>query len=78
MNGQKKSMDGCIFELLINLLGNLINVTASNILNKINKIFVMTLRLTIQDAQLLASSDIGSKMENYVMVKVLDDPSGER
>ena len=78
MNGQKKSMDGCIFELLIYLLGNLINVTASNILNKINKIFVMTLRLTIQDAQLLASSDIGSKMENYVMVKVLDDPSGER
>lgn len=34
----------------------------------------MTLRLQILDGQLLKSTDIGSKMENYVSVFVLDDP----
>ena len=36
------------------------------------------LRLHIHDGQLTSSSDIGGKMENYVKVKLLDDPNGER
>ena len=38
----------------------------------------MTLRMTVHDGQLAKSTDIGGKMENYVLVKVLDDPQGER
>jgi Ca2+-dependent lipid-binding protein len=38
----------------------------------------MTLRIQVIDGQLLKSTDIGSKMENYVSVKLLDDPLGER
>lgn len=38
----------------------------------------MTLRITFHNGQLTKSTDIGGKMENYVLVKVLDDPQGER
>jgi len=37
----------------------------------------MTLRLQILDGQLLKSTDIGSKMENYVSVVVLNDPRNQ-
>lgn len=38
----------------------------------------MTLRLHIHDGQVLKGTDMMGKMENYVAVKVLDDPQGER
>lgn len=37
----------------------------------------MTLRLNILDGQLMKSTDIGSKMENYVSVVVLNDQRNE-
>lgn len=37
----------------------------------------MSLRLNILDGQLIKSTDIGSKMENYVSVIVLNDPKNE-
>lgn len=37
----------------------------------------MTLRLQIQDGSLTKSTDIGSQMENYVSVIVLNDPANE-
>lgn len=37
----------------------------------------MTLRIQIQDGMVTKSTDIGSKMENYVSVVVLNDPANE-
>ena len=37
----------------------------------------MTLRLQFLDGQLLKSTDIGSKMENYISVTVLNDPRSQ-
>ena len=36
------------------------------------------LRVTLHDGQVTKSTDIGGKMENYVLIKVHDDANGER